>query len=280
MSSQLQKNKESTISNIFIYTFLTALTVFFIFPFYWILTGAFKHQLVAVAFPPEWFPRNPTLINFIDLFKQPTTRWIANSFIISILTMALVCTTSTLSGYVLAKKRFIGAKTVFWIFIAAMSLPKQVILIPLVQLISSWGFHDTLAACILPAAGWPFGIFLMKQFTQTMPTELIEAAKIDGYGEFHIFTTIVVPLVKPGIAALAIFTFIAAWNDYFSQLVFLNSRIKLTLPLGLATLAQEFGANYGVLMAGALLASIPMIAIFLIFQKSFTQGITMGAVKG
>lgn len=280
MSSQLQKNKESTISNIFIYTFLTALTVFFIFPFYWILTGAFKHQLVAVAFPPEWFPHNPTLINFIDLFKQPTARWVANSFIISILTMALVCTTSTLAGYVLAKKRFIGAKTVFWIFIAAMSLPKQVILIPLVQLISSWGFHDTLAACILPAAGWPFGIFLMKQFTQTMPTELIEAAKIDGYGEFHIFTTIVVPLVKPGIAALAIFTFIAAWNDYFSQLVFLNSRIKLTLPLGLATLAQEFGANYGVLMAGALLASIPMIAIFLIFQKSFTQGITMGAVKG
>ena len=280
MSSQLQKNKESIISNSIIYTFLTALTVFFIFPFYWILTGAFKHQLVAVAFPPEWFPHNPTMINFIDLFKQPTARWISNSFIIAILTMLLVCATSTLAGYVLAKKRFIGAKTIFWIFITAMSLPKQVILIPLVQMISSWGFHDTLAACILPAAGWPFGIFLMKQFTQTMPTELIEAAKIDGYGELKIFTSIVVPLVKPGIAALAIFTFIAAWNDYFSQLVFLNSRIKLTLPLGLATLAQEFGANYGVLMAGALLASIPMIAIFLIFQKSFTQGITMGAVKG
>ena len=280
MTSQLQKNKESIVSNAIIYAFLTALTIFFIFPFYWILTGAFKHQLVAVAFPPEWFPHNPTMINFIDLFKQPTTRWISNSFIIAILTMLLVCATSTLAGYVLAKKRFIGAKTVFWIFIAAMSLPKQVILIPLVQLVSSWGFHDTLAACILPAAGWPFGIFLMKQFTQTLPTELIEAAKIDGYGELKIFTSIVVPLVKPGIAALAIFTFIAAWNDYFSQLVFLNSRIKLTLPLGLATLAQEFGANYGVLMAGALLASIPMIAIFLIFQKSFTQGITMGAVKG
>ena len=280
MGSQLQKNKESLFANIIIYTFLTALTVFFIFPFYWILTGAFKQQLVAVAFPPQWFPKEPTFINFIDLFKQPTTRWISNSFIIAILTMLLVCATATSAGYVLAKKRFVGVKTVFWIFIAAMSLPKQVILIPLVQLVSSWGFHDTLAACILPAAGWPFGIFLMKQFTQTMPTELIEAAKIDGYGELKIFTTIVVPLVKPGIAALAIFTFIAAWNDYFSQLVFLNSRVKLTLPLGLATLAQEFGANYGVLMAGALLASIPMIAIFLIFQKSFTQGITMGAVKG
>ncbi|MEL3905702.1 MAG: carbohydrate ABC transporter permease [Treponema sp.] len=280
MATRLQRNKESLLGNIIIYTFLTALTIFFIFPFYWIITGAFKHQLVAVAFPPEWFPKNPTMINFIDLFKQPTVRWIINSFTISIATMLLVCTTATLAGYVLAKKQFIGVKTIFWIFIAAMSLPKQVVLIPLVQQISSWGFHDTLAACILPAAGWPFGIFLMKQFTQTMPSELIEAAKIDGYGEFQTFTTIVVPLVKPGIAALAIFTFIAAWNDYFSQLVFLNSRIKLTLPLGLATLAQEFGANYGVLMAGALLASIPMIAIFLIFQKSFTQGITMGAVKG
>lgn len=280
MATRLQKNKESVAANAIIYTFLTCLTVFFIFPFYWILTGAFKEQLVAVSFPPEWFPRNPTLINFADLFKQPAGRWIINSFIISISTMVLVCSTAASAGYVLAKKNFIGVKTIFWIFIAAMSLPKQVILIPLVQLISSWGFHDTLVACILPAAGWPFGIFLMKQFTQTMPTELIEAAKIDGYGEFATFANIVVPLVKPGIAALAIFTFIQAWNDYFSQLVFLNSRAKLTLPLGLATLAQEFGANYGVLMAGALLASLPMIAIFLIFQKSFTQGITMGAVKG
>ena len=280
MATQLQKNKESLAANIVIYSFLTCLTVFFIFPFYWILTGAFKHQLVAVSFPPEWFPRNPTLVNFVDLFKQPAGRWIVNSFIISISTMILVCATAASAGYVLAKKRFIGVKTSFWIFIAAMSLPKQVILIPLVQLISSWGFHDTLVACILPAAGWPFGIFLMKQFTQTMPTELIEAAKIDGYGEFSTFTHIVIPLVKPGLAALAIFTFIQAWNDYFSQLVFLNSRANLTLPLGLATLAQEFGANYGVLMAGALLASMPMIAIFLIFQKSFTQGITMGAVKG
>lgn len=199
MSSQLQKNKESIISNSIIYTFLTALTVFFIFPFYWILTGAFKHQLVAVAFPPEWFPHNPTMINFIDLFKQPTARWISNSFIIAILTMLLVCATSTLAGYVLAKKRFIGAKTIFWIFIAAMSLPKQVILIPLVQMISSWGFHDTLAACILPAAGWPFGIFLMKQFTQTMPTELIEAAKIDGYGELKYLPALLFRWLNPGL---------------------------------------------------------------------------------
>lgn len=280
MPTQLQRNKESSPANIFIYIFLSILTIFFIFPFYWIVTGAFKIQLVAVSFPPEWFPKNPVLTNFIELFQNPAGKWLVNSFIVSISTMLLVCVTASLAGYVLAKKTFIGSKVVFWIFIAAMALPKQVIIVPLVQLVAAWGFHDTLIACILPAAGWPFGVFLMKQFTQTMPTELIEAAKIDGYGEFATFIHIVVPLVKSGIAALAIFTFIQAWNDYFSQLVFLNSSAKLTLPLGLATLAQEFGANYGVLMAGALLASIPMIAIFLLFQKSFTQGITMGAVKG
>ena len=131
--------------------------------------------------------------------------------------MLLVCVTATLAGYVLAKKQFIGSKQVFWLLIAAMSLPKQVILIPLVQLVASWGFANTLYACILPAVGWPFGIFLMKQFSQTLPSELLEAAKIDGYGEFKTFLNIVVPLVKPGIGALAIFTFISSWNDYFSH---------------------------------------------------------------
>lgn len=280
MATQLQKNKDSRIGNIFTYTFLSVLTIFFIFPFYWITTGAFKLQYAAVSVPPEWFPLNPTLENWTKLFQQPAWNWFANSIIISLVTMFLVCITAASAGYVLAKKRFIGDKYVFWLFIAAMSLPKQVILIPLVQLISSWGFGDTLMACILPAVGWPFGIFLMKQFSQTLPTDLLEAAKIDGYGEFSTFTNIVVPLVKPGIAALAIFTFISSWNDYFSQLIFLNSRKNLTLPLGIATMQAEFATNYGVMMAGALLASIPMILIFLFFQKSFTQGITMGAVKG
>ncbi len=282
MATQLQKNKESLPANIVIYTIMSLLTIFFIFPFYWIVTGAFKLQYAAVSVPPEWIPANPTMVNWVKLFNQPAMIWLLNSFIISISTMVLVCVTASLAGYVLAKKHFIGDKYIFWMFIAAMSLPKQVILIPLVQLVADWGFHDTLIACILPAVGWPFGIFLMKQFTQTMPTELIEAAKIDGYGEFSTFLHIVVPLVKPGIAALAIFTFIQSWNDYFSQLIFLSKQKNLTLPLGVATIAQmsEFSTDYGVMMAGALLASIPMIVIFLLFQKSFTQGITMGAVKG
>lgn len=161
-----------------------------------------------------------------------------------------------------------------------MALPKQVVLVPLVKQISFMGFHNTPWAVILPGVGWPFGIFLMKQFSETVPSELLEAAKIDGSNEFKTFLSIVVPIVKPGIGALAIFTFISAWNDYFLQLIMLNERKNLTLQLGLATLQGEFATDYGVLMAGAALAALPIIVIFIAFQKSFTQGITIGAVKG
>lgn len=261
-------------------TLLTILTILFVFPFYWVITGAFKNQKVTVQLPPEWFPMQPTLENWIKLFKNPAMQWFINSIVISAVTMILVCITATLAGYVLAKKDFFGRAAIFAMFVAAMSLPKQVVLVPLVRLVSDWNFHDTLMAATLPAVGWPFGIFLMKQFSETLPGELLESAKIDGCSEIRTFISIVVPLVKPGIGALAIFTFIQAWNDYFMQLIMLNSKLKLTLPLGVALMQQEFATNYGVLMAGATFAALPIVAVFIMFQKYFTQGITMGAVKG
>lgn len=254
--------------------------LFFFFPFYWIMTGAFKLQNVAISMPPEWFPKSPTLANWVTLFNAPAWRWLFNSFFVSFCTMILVCITASMAGYVFAKKEFPGKKWLFWLFIAAMSLPKQVILIPLVNILADFQWIDTYQALIFPAIAWPFGIFLMKQFTQTLPSELLEAAKIDGASEWKIFTTIVLPLVKPGLGALAIFTFISSWNDYFSQLIFIRSKTMQTLPLGVALMQQEFTTNYGVLMAGAALASLPMIAIFIAFQRYFTEGITMGAVKG
>ena len=142
------------------------------------------------------------------------------------------------------------------------------------------GLADTLWAVILPTVGWPFGVFLMKQFSETIPTALLEAARIDGAGEMRTFLTVVCPIIKPGFGALAIFTFINTWNDYFLQLIMLQSRSNLTISLGIATLQAEFATNYGLLMAGAALGAVPIVTIFLIFQKFFTQGITMGAVKG
>ena len=235
---------------------LALLTVLFIFPFYWILTGAFKSQPDTIMIPPQWWPQNPTTENFQQLAVQnPALQWMWNSVFISLATMFLVCATSSLAGYVLAKKRFYGQRILFAIFIAAMALPKQVVLVPLVRIVNFMGIHDTLWAVILPLVGWPFGVFLMKQFSENIPTELLESA-------------------------LAIFTFINTWNDYFMQLVMLTSRNNLTISLGVATMQAEMATNYGLIMAGAALAAVPIVAVFLIFQKSFTQGITMGAVKG
>lgn len=274
--------KKFGLYNIISFTLLTFLTIFFIFPFYWIATGAFKIQDVAIALPPQWFPTTPTFENFEKLLIPLTGRWFFNSVFVSLSTTVLVCTTASLAGYALAKKRFIGAGLLFAIFIGAMALPKQVILIPLLRLITEMKLMDTYRALILPAVGWPFGIFLMKQFSHSVPDSLLESADIDGCGEIKKFVNIVLPIVKPGIGALAIFTFISSWNDYFSQLVFTNSETMKTLPLGLASMAQsaEFSLNYGLLMAGALVASLPMIIVFLMFQSFFAQGITVGAVKG
>lgn len=259
---------------------LCVLMIIFIFPFYWIITGSFKDLASAIAIPPEWIPKRPILDNWTNLMNQPLVRWTFNSFFIAISTTFLVCLTSSLAGYVLAKKKFPGRKIIFWLLIMAMALPKQVIMVPLFNILTSLDWIDSYKSLILPAVGWPFGIFLMKQFSETIPSELLEAAKIDGCSEIGIFIKMVLPIVKPGVAALAIFTFISSWNDYFMQLILIRSTKMQTLPLGIATMQLEFTTNYGLMMAGAALASIPMIIIFLIFQKSFTQGITIGAVKG
>ncbi|HES3762605.1 TPA: carbohydrate ABC transporter permease [Streptococcus pyogenes] len=273
--------KKLTASDILTTVMLCVLTILFIFPFYWIMTGAFKAQADTIMIPPQWWSKAPTIENFKALVVQnPALKWLWNSVFISVATMFLVCGTSSLAGYALAKKRFYGQRLLFSIFIAAMALPKQVVLVPLVRIVNFMGIHDTLAAVILPLVGWPFGVFLMKQFSENIPTELLESAKIDGCGEIRTFFNVAFPIVKPGFAALAIFTFINTWNDYFMQLVMLTSRENLTISLGVATMQAEMATNYGLIMAGAAMAAVPIVTVFLVFQKSFTQGITMGAVKG
>ena len=221
-----------------------------------------------------------TLDNYVRLFQQPALLWLLNTVIMAVAAMALTCFTAALSGYVLAKKRFVGRNFIFTLMVCAMALPKQVILIPLLKEMSVLGIHNTLLAVILPTVGWPFGVFLIKQFSEGIPTELLEAARIDGSGEWKTFTNVVLPIIKPGIGALAIFTFISSWNDYFLQLIMLNSKNNLTISLGIAKMQAEMATDYGIIMAGAALAAVPIIIVFLAFQKYFTQGITMGAVKG
>ena len=186
--------------------------------------------------------------------------------------MLLTCLTSALAGYALAKKRFVGRTLVFTLIVCAMALPKQVILIPLIREMSALKLYNTMSAVVYPIVGWPFGVFLMKQFAESIPGEILEAARIDGASELKTFNTIVYPMIKPGVGALAIFTFM--------QLIMLSSTKNLTISLGIANMQAENSTDFGLIMAGAAFAAVPIIIVFVIFQKYFTKGITMGAVKG
>ena len=290
-------NPRSRAYKIFSIIVLVILAILFLFPLYWILTGAFKPAQDIYNQEPVWWPTEWVATNFQNLFKKRTAplfsffgldgpvapaafRWLIHSVFMAVMAMVLTCLTAAMAGYALAKKRFAGRVILFSLIVCAMALPKQVILIPLLKEMSILGLNDTLWAVIFPTVGWPFGVFLMKQFSEGIPGEILEATRIDGASEAKTFVTVVLPMVKPGIGALAIFTFINAWNDYFMQLVMLASGEKYTISLGIATLQAETSIDNGLLMAGAALASIPIITIFLLFQKYFTQGITMGAVKG
>lgn len=265
---------------VFAVVLLVLLTLFLLFPLYWIVTGSFKDVIAINSKTPVWFPVEPTLENYQKLFSRPAFLWLFNIVFISAAAMILTCITAALAGYALGKKRFIGRGVLFTIIICAMALPKQVIVIPLAQEMTLMGLIDTLWAVILPTVGWPFGVFLMKQFSETIPTEILEAARVDGAGELRTFITVVLPMIKPGIGALAIFTFVNTWNDYFLQLVMLQSDDKWTLPLAISNLQGEMSSDFGLIMAGAALAAVPIIVVFIAFQKYFTQGIAMGAVKG
>ena len=289
--------KKMTPYKIFCLVVLTILAILFTFPLYWIITGAFKTPAEINATSPVWFPSEWVMTNFQKLFSKQrapifelgslngpevaaSIRWLLNTVFMAVAAMALTCITAAMAGYALAKKRFRGRILLFSLIVAAMALPKQVILIPLLREMSSLGLYNTIWAVIFPTVGWPFGVFLMKQFSEGVPTEMLEAARIDGANEAKTFIQIVLPMVKPGIGALAIFTFINSWNDYFMQLIMLSSKNNLTISLGIAKLQAENATDFGLIMAGASLASIPILMVFLLFQKYFTRGIAMGAVKG
>lgn len=289
--------KKRSVYDIVSFILIAIVAILFTFPLYWIITGSFKTKMDIMSVTPVWWPSEWVTDNYKTLMSKRTAplfdffgitgptvpaaiRWVANTVFMSVTSMILTCITAAMAGYALAKKRFFGRGVLFSLIVCAMALPKQVILIPLIREMSALHLYDTLWAAIIPIVGWPFGVFLLKQFCEGIPGEMIEAARIDGAGEIRTFVDVVVPMIKPGIGALAIFTFINSWNDYFMQLIMLTSNTRLTISLGIATMQAENSTDYGLLMAGSALAAVPIIIVFLIFQKYFTKGITLGAVKG
>ncbi|WP_245954347.1 carbohydrate ABC transporter permease [Paenibacillus flagellatus] len=261
---------------------VTVLALVSVMPLYWMATGSFKVLTDTMKVPPEWFPVSPTLANYKQLFvHNPTWRWLFNSVFVSGCAAIGAIVTSTMAGYAFGKKEFPGKKPLFWLMLVAMMLPHQVMLIPLYLLIAKLKWVNTYSGLIVPFFAYPFGVFLVKQYMQSVPGELLEAAKIDGAGEIRTFARIVLPITKPAVGALGIFAFVAVWNEYMWQLVVTNQKEMFTLPLAVSKLAYgSESINLGLAMAGATVAFVPMLLFFIAFQRFFVKGITVGAVKG
>ena len=291
---------------------ISIMAVLFAFPLYWIITGSFKTGAAINATTPEWWPSQWVLTNYQKLFAGksaplwqlavpfgskfsadgepiyfsvgPTApaaiRWMINTVFMAVMSMILTCITAAMAGYALAKKRFVGRKLLFTLIVCAMALPKQVILIPLLREMSALNLYNTIWAVIFPIVGWPFGVFLMKQFYEGVPTELCEAARIDGLSEYGIWWHIMLPLSLPALSTLTIFTFVNTWNDFLGPLIYLTKTELKTIQIGLRMFITQYSAEYGLIMAASVVALIPVLIVFLSLQKYFVQGVASTGIKG
>lgn len=256
-------------------------TVISLFPMYWLFVNAFTTikgtPPLTPLLVPEW-----SLDNFQRLLGGTTNygNWMINSLLVASGVTGFHIVFDTLAGYAFAKKHFPFRDVFFWIILSTLMVPIHVTLVPLYIVSRQFGLIDSLWALILPGTAQVFGIFLMRQYIQTLPSELEDAAKIDGASEFGVFWNVILPLCKPAIAALAIFTFVRNWNDFLWPVIALNRPQNYTLTVGVANLQGEFMTDFGIIFAGAALAALPMVVFFLLFQNYFLEGVRMGAVKG
>ncbi len=269
-----------------LYAFLIVCALAMVAPFFWTLSTAFKTSADVFASPPKLIPDPATLRNFQDVFSLlPFDRYFLNSVIVTGSIVLLNVVFGTMAAYAFAKLRFPGRDLIFGVMLLTLMVPFQVNLVPLysimVRLREATGLigADTYFGLIAPSAVQVFGIFLMRQFMRSIPNEIFENARVDGASEWRILRSIVFPLAAPGMATLAIFTFVAAWNDFLWPLIVTSSDDMRTLPVGLALLARKNTVNWGQTMAGTVLAAGPMIVVFLVLQRRFIEGLTAGAVK-
>lgn len=249
-------------------------------PYLWMVLTSFKSNAEILAAANHLLPQHPTLDGYRKvLLEVPFFRWFLNSLSTSAIITVSAVFSSALAGYVFAKFRFWGKNVIFIVLLATMMVPFQVVMIPSYIIISRLNLVNDLAAIVIPYLVSAFGIFLARQFIEGVPSELIEAARIDGASEFRTFWSMIVPQIKPALSALAIFTFMAAWNNYLWPLIVLNDEEKMTIPLALVFFNGQHVVNYNVVMSAAVLIMIPVIIVFLIFQKQFIKGLTLTGFK-
>lgn len=250
-------------------------------PFLWMSLSAVKRPIEIIHVPPTLLPEHPTLENFREVLKIiPFARYYMNSILVSVVVTLGALFFNSLGGYIFAKFKFVGRDMLFLIILATLMIPYQLCMIPLYLIMSRTGLIDTYEALIIPGLVSPFGIFLMRQFIGTIPNSLLDSARIDGCSEFGIFIKIILPSIKPALAALGIFIFLWTWNDYLWPLIVINSMHMRTLPIGLATLKTQHIYKYGLILAATTMTVGPIIGVFLFFQQWFIKGITLTGIKG
>ncbi|MFT8870698.1 MAG: carbohydrate ABC transporter permease [Sporolactobacillus sp.] len=265
-----------------IYVILIIWAGFTMIPIIWMISSSFKDTTDIMSVPPQFIPLKPTINAYIRLFTQGNmARWMLNSLIVASIVTVTNVFFASLAGYAFAKLRFPGQHTIFWVLLATMMIPGQVTLIPLyVLVVNILNLENTYIGLIIPMIADVGSIFLMKQYMSSLPASLIDSARIDGCNEFRIFWKIILPLAKPGLAVLAIFTFVAQWNSFFWPLLITNTDSMRTVQVGLSMFRFQFNQDYGAMMAGATCSALPMIILFFALQKYFLRGITVGAIKG
>lgn len=282
-STQSQRYRLQTrLGRLLTYAILIAVGVLALIPFFWVWSTAFKTP-PEIAASPLSFPKAPTLENFPQAWVQGRLgRYFLNTVIVTVPIMLLTIALSSLAGYAFARHRFLGRNVIFFTFLIGLTLPFQSIMIPLYYTLRDLHILGTYWAMIIPqtAIGLPFGIFIMRAFFQGLPVELEDSGRVDGCTEFGVFWRIILPLARPGMMTLGIFSFLAAWNSFLLPLIYMQKETLRPLVVGLMFFQARYTTDYALTMAGATIVSTPVIILFVIFQRQFIQGLTAGAVKG
>jgi multiple sugar transport system permease protein len=260
---------------------LFAAAVATVAPLVWMVSVSFMAPGEASAFPPPLVPGQPTFANYRELFAHAGMgRYLVNSIVLTVLVTLVSLTFNVAAGYAFAKLPFGGRDRIFKSLLAALVIPGQVAMVPLFLLLKQMGLVNSYGGIVVPAMASIFGIFLVRQYALSIPDQLLEAARLDGASEFRIFRSVIVPLLKPIIVTLAVFTSLGAWNDFMWPLIVLNDSDLYTLPVALASLSREHVQDNELMMAGSVLTTLPVLLVFLALQRYYVEGIMLGSVKG
>ncbi|MDB4888483.1 MAG: carbohydrate transporter rane protein 2, family [Gemmatimonadetes bacterium] len=276
-ASQAQRDRMSSIA---LHAALVVFGALSLLPLLWMVSASFMANGEASSFPPAIIPHHPTLEHYRDLFgRLALGRYAFNSALVAVVTTTLALAINSSAGYAFAKLRFRGRDQTFRVLAAGLAIPVQVAMLPLFLLVKSLGLVNNYGGVIVPGLASIFGIFLVRQYALAIPDDLLDAARIDGASEFRVFRSIVLPTIKPVLATLALWTFLATWNDFMWPLIVLSDDYKYTLPVALAGLVGEHAQDVELMMAGAVVTVLPVLTLFLFLQRYYVEGVTEGSVK-